>query len=246
MKKTLFLCTLLSALFLVGAEKEGRGALCLTFDDYAGANWLKADSLFKKYNAHVTFFIVGKITPDKIETMKKLQSAGHSIGLHSVHHRNAFPLPKNWDMKKYFESEVKPQLDVCRKNGIDVRGFAYPNNRRNEVTDQELFKHFDFLRAGLGKARKNIFYGAKDLKNKMLLGGGGIGRYYKSDVEALKALLKKAADTNTMIVFFSHNIYPKAKHVHMPTEMLEELLKYAAELKMRVIGINEIKTLLLR
>ena len=71
MKKTLCLCTLLSALFLVGAEKEGRGALCLTFDDYAGANWLKADSLFKKYNARVTFFIVGKITPEKIETMKK-------------------------------------------------------------------------------------------------------------------------------------------------------------------------------
>ena len=32
MKKTLCLCTLLSALFLAGAEKEGRGALCLTFE----------------------------------------------------------------------------------------------------------------------------------------------------------------------------------------------------------------------
>ena len=246
MKKSLFFCVLLGALFLAGAEKKSNGALCLTFDDYAGTNWLKADALFKKYNAHVTFFIVGKITQDKIETMKKLQSAGHSIGLHSVHHRNASPLPGKWDMKKYFEQEIKPQLDLCRKNGIEVCGFAYPNNRRNEVTDQELFKHFDYLRAGLGKARKNIFYGAKDLKDKMVLGGGGIGAYYKSDVKVLKNLLKKAADTNTMIVFFSHNIYPKAKHVHMPTEMLEELLKYAAELNMRVIGINEIKTLLLR
>lgn len=246
MKRVCLTVLLLTAFLLTGAEKHGRGAVCFTFDDYAGANWLKADALFKKYNAHVTFFIVGAITPEKIEVMKKLQSAGHSIGLHSIHHRNAVPLPEKWDMKKYFECEVKPQLEVCRKHKINVRGFAYPNNRRNEVTDQELFKHFDYLRAGLGKAKKTLFYGKKETASKMVLGGGGIGAYYKSDVNALKKILKEAADRNKMIVFFSHNIYSGAKHVHMPSEMLEELLKYASALGMRVVGINEIKSLELR
>ena len=245
--KKLFLCAALMVVCLLsGAEKKGKGAVCFTFDDYAGANWLKADALFKKYNAHVTFFIVGAITPEKVGVMKKLQESGHSIGLHSIHHRNAVPLPGKWDMKKYFEQEVKPQLEICRKHKIDVRGFAYPNNRRSEATDRELFKHFDYLRAGLGKEKKTLFYGKKETASKMVLGGGGIGAYYKSDVNALKKILKEAADSNKMVVFFSHNIYPGAKNVHMPSEMLEELLKYAAAIGMRVVGINEIKTLDLR
>lgn len=246
MKNCFLLLTLAAALFLGAAEKKGRGAVCFTFDDYGGERWLKADALFKKYDARVTFFVVGKLTPEKIAVMKKLQAANHSIGLHSIRHRNAWPLPEGWDVKSYFEKEVKPQLDLCKANGIKVRGFAYPNNRRNETVDKEFFKHFDYLRAGLGRPKKTIFYGAKDIKEKMVLGGGGIGVYYKSDVNKLKALLKQASDTNTMIVFFSHNIYPKAKGVHMPTEMLEELLKYASALKMRVVGINEIETLKLR
>ena len=246
MKKWFIFLLFAALLPLCGAEKPGKGAVCFTFDDYSGANWLKADALFKKYNARVTFFIVGTVTPEKLEVMKKLQSAGHSIGLHSLHHRNAVPLPAKWSRKEYFEKEVKPQLEICRKAGINVKGFAYPNNRRSTETDEELFKHFDYLRAGLGKEKKTLFYTSKDVKNKMVLGGGGIGAFYKSDVNVLKSKLKEAAETNTMIVFFSHNIYPGARHVHMPSEMLEELLKYASQLQMQVIGINEIPSLTLR
>lgn len=246
MKRAALLLLLAASFLLCGAEKKGRGAVCFTFDDYSGANWLKADTLFKKYNARVTFFISGRITPEKLEVMKKLQLAGHSIGLHSIHHRNAVPLPEKWDMAKYFDLEVKPQLEICRKAGLTVRGFAYPNNRRSEETDKELFKHFDYLRAGLGAAKKTICYSAKEIKEKMVLGGGGIGAYYKSDLGHLKKLLKEASDTNTMVVFFSHNIAPGAKSVHMPSELLEQLLKYASELEMKVVGINDISSLQLR
>ena len=234
----------LAAALLSGAAEKG--AVCFTFDDYAGANWLKADALFKKYNAHVTFFVSGVITPEKAAAMKKLQAAGHSVGLHTIKHRNAFPLPAGMSMKDYFEREVEPQLERCKAAGIKVSGFAYPNNRRNEATDAELFKYFDYLRAGVGKGRKILLYQSGDIKEKMVLGGAGIGVYYKSDVNVLKKYLKLAAEANALIVFFSHNIYPGARGVHMPTEMLEELLKAASELKMKVIGINEIKTLKLR
>ena len=244
--KTLFLPALL--LLLAGcaslnSRPMARGAVCFTFDDYSGANWLKADKIFKKYNAHVTFFVSGAITPEKAAVMKQLQDAGHSVGLHSIRHRNAVPLPANWTPTLYFEKEIAPQLEVCRQNGIDVRGFAYPNNRRSDETDAELFKHFDYLRAGKGKEREAIFYTQKELKDKMVLGGAGIGKYYKSDVNKLKQLLRHAAETGTLVVFFSHNIYPKATGVSMPTEMLEELLKTAVSLKMKIVGINELKTL---
>lgn len=244
--KNLFLPALL--LLLAGctslsSRPMARGAVCFTFDDYSGANWLKADKIFKKYNAHVTFFVSGAITPEKAAVMKQLQDAGHSVGLHSIRHRNAVPLPANWTVALYFEKEIAPQLEVCRKYGLDIRGFAYPNNRRSDETDAELFKHFDYLRAGKGKEREALFYTQNDLKDKMVLGGAGIGKYYKSDVNNLKKLLHHAAETGTLVVFFSHNIYPKATGVSMPSEMLEELLKTASSLKMKIVGINELKNL---
>ena len=76
---------------LTGCVTEQRGAVCFTFDDYHGESWLKAAPLFKKYDAHATFFIVGEITPEKAEVMKKLRDAGHTVGLHTLHHRDAIP-----------------------------------------------------------------------------------------------------------------------------------------------------------
>ena len=238
-KKTFVLTVLLCFGMLCGAEK--RGIVCFTFDDYSGPNWLKADKIFKRYNVRVTFFVVGRITPEKIAVMKKLQDAGHSIGLHTISHRNAVPMPAKWNEKIYFEREVKPQLDICRKNGIIIKGLAYPNNRRNDAIDRELFKHFDYLRAGIGKQKK-IFYTRDEIKNKMVIGGKGIGKYYKSDVNELKKLLSRAAENDNMIIFFSHDIKPGAAGVHMPTEMLEALLEHASKLNMHIAGINDIET----
>lgn len=230
-------------LVLTAAAAPENGAVCFTFDDYYGANWLKADKIFKKYNAHVTFFVVKDITPEKLEVMKKLQAAGHSIGLHTMHHRNADRFIKSRGEKWYFENEVKPQLDACAKSGLVIRSFAYPNNRRNEQTDKMLYKYFDYLRAGNGPAKKPIYYKLSDVKDKMVLGGGGIGVFYKSDLDELKSRLDKASKENRLIVFFSHNIAPKAKGIHMPTEMLEALLDHANKLGMKIIGFNELKEL---
>ncbi len=222
---------------------EKRGAVAFTFDDYHGPRWLKADAIFKKYNAHATFFIVGGLSKEKIGTMKKLQAAGHSIGLHSLRHRDVYT-PKTGKLhREYFEKEVKAQYDLCKKEKISVCSFAYPNNRRNEESDKMLFKHFDYLRAGLGKPEKMIFYPLVKLEKKMMLGGQGLGKYYKTDPVQVKLLMEQAAKSNSLIVFFSHDIRPDAPGISMPAELLEELLAHAAKLNMNVIGFNEISAL---
>lgn len=242
MKKFFLLLMLSGSVLLNAAVPLRRGAVCFTFDDYHGKNWLKADAIFKKYDAHATFFIVGEITPEKIEVMKKLQAAGHSVGLHTSHHRNATKFMKSKGEKWYLDNEILPQLKVCEENGLTVRNFAYPNNRRDEKTDAMLYKYFDYLRAGNGPAKKPIYYPVTEIKKQMVLGGGGIGVFYKSDVEELKSRLDRAAKTNTLIVFFSHNIAPDAKHIHMPTEMLEALLAHAQKLGMKVVGFDQLKS----
>ena len=246
MRKFFALLALLCMVAVAAAEDKSarRGALVLTFDDYGGENWVKADAVFKKYDAHATFLVSGEITEDKAAVMKKLQAAGHSIGLHTVKHRNADPLPKNIaNYDQYFALQVKPQLDACKKYGLNVRSFAYPNNRRSEESDKMLFAHFDYLRAGWGKSKQPIYTPLAALPDKMVLGGGGIGGYYNTDLNELKKLLDKAAETDSMIVFFSHNIYPKAPRIHMPTEWLEEILQYARKLNMNIVGTDQLKNL---
>ena len=220
-----------------------RGAVCFTFDDYFGDNWLKADAIFKKYDAHATFLIVREITAEKAQIMKKLQAAGHTVGLHTATHRNAAPLSPNWSMERYIADQVLPQLEACKKFGIKVRSFAYPNNRRTAESDQALFKYFDYLRAGWGKSKQPIYTPLAELSDKMVLGGGGIGEYYKTDPENLKKLLDEAHKKDALIVFFSHNIAPGAKKVHMPSELLEELLEYAAKIGMNIVGFEELPAL---
>ncbi|MBR2358705.1 MAG: polysaccharide deacetylase family protein [Lentisphaeria bacterium] len=246
MKKFMLLLMTVFTLFFCHnsfASAPRRGAVCFTFDDYFGNQWLKADSIFKKYDAHATFFIVREITAEKAEVMKKLQAAGHTVGLHTRSHRNADPLPKNWDMDKYIANQIIPQLEACKKYNIKVRSMAYPNNRRTEKTDQALFKYFDYLRAGWGKSKQPIFTPLAELPDKMVLGGGGIGTYYKSDLNKLKELLTEAHKRDALIVFFSHNIKPGARSIHMPTEMLEALLKHARELNMDIVGAEELPAL---
>ena len=217
-----------------------RGILCLTFDDFSGENWLKADEIFKKYNAHATFFISGEITPEKAAVLKKLQDSGHSIGLHTVNHRDAAPLPENTTLEEYFKAQVLPQLESCEKYGLNIRGFAYPNNRRTPETDKVMFERFDYLRSGWYPSVDPIYYPVKEMTGKMVLRGGGIGEFYKTDPDVLKQRLSEAAANNCMIVFFSHNIYPHAPKIHMPTEWLEVILQHAQKLGMSISGINEL------
>ena len=242
MRKILSLLAAAFASINVSAENpaERRGAVCFTFDDYHGENWVKADAIFKKYDAHATFLIVREITAEKAAVMQTLQKAGHTVGLHTSSHRNANPLPRGWNEEKYIADQVLPQLEACKKFGIKVRSFAYPNNRRTDKTDQALFKYFDYLRAGWGKSKQPVYTPISELSDKMVLEGGGIGEFYKSDLANLKKLLDEAHKKDALIVFFSHNITPNAPKIHMPTELLEALLKHARKLNMDIVGFEEL------
>lgn len=225
--------------------EQSRGAVCFTFDDYHGENWLKADPIFKKYDAHATFFVVGEITQEKAAVMKQLRDAGHTVGLHTLHHRDALPFIHEQGEAKYLAEEIAPQLEACRKYGLTIRSFAYPNNRRDEAADRMLEPFFDHFRAGNGPAKKPLYYPLQTLPEKCYLGGTGIGTYYNSELPVLKDLITHAAETDSVLVFFSHNIGPAAAvgRIDMPTEWLEELLNHARKLKVRIVGFDELNAL---
>ena len=230
---------------LTGWGSPARGAVCFTFDDYHGENWLKADPLFKKYGAHATFFVVEKITPEKAEVMKKLQAAGHSIGLHSLRHKRAVPFIHESSEAEYIAQEIKPQIKACRKYGIEVHSFAYPFSQRDQASDRMLFRFFDHLRSGRSSGQKTMYYPLKNMPQKCCFDGTGIGRKYKSELSVMKAELTRASETDSVLVYYSHNIGPADKigSHDMRTDWLEELLAHAKKLNMRIIGFDELKGL---
>ena len=227
---------------LTGCVSKPRGAVCFTFDDYHAENWLKADPLFKKYGAHVTFFVFGEITGEKAEVMKKLRNAGHTVGLHSLHHNSAVPFIHEKSESKYIEEEIKPQLDACRKYGIEIHSFAYPFSKRDADSDKMLFRYFDYIRGGRNSAENTFYYPLKKLPDKCCFTGTGIGTKYGSNLAVLKEEMTRAAETDSVLVYYSHNIGPADAigKVDMRIDWLEELLAHAKKMNLRIIGFDEL------
>ncbi len=222
-------------------EKIKHGIVCFTFDDRNFTGWVKALPLFKKYGAHASFFVHGEINDEAVEAMRLLQSEGHTVGLHTLHHADAPPFFEEKGAEEYYLTEIKPQLDACTKAGLRIHAFSYPNNRRTEETDAYLRRYFQRFRAGVrGVAEEEIRISVSRLAACDVMHGFGIGEYYNAEEGALLAQIHDAAVQNRCITFFSHNIQPQAKFIHMPAELLEKCLSFAQEEGMWIAGLDEL------
>ena len=227
-------------------EEVKHGIVCFTFDDGHYKHWLEHLELFRRFNARGTFFYNREIDAEAADSMKILRQHDHSVGLHTISHRDAVDV----DMEEYCRTEILPQINSAARYGVeDLNFFAYPNNRHTPESDTVLSRYFTRFRAGLGiKLPKGFHIADQDrafmplekISSSRVLGGCGIGEFYASTLENLDAALARAAAENKLIVFFSHDIAPDAKSVHMPTEFLTHLLESAATLQMTVAGFNEL------
>ena len=241
---------------LLPSAGRGKGVLLLTFDDSNYDRWVQYIPMFEQYGAHVSFFPNGRMDDHALEQLGKLRDAGHTVGIHTVHHRDVDSEFNPERAESYFATEVKPQLEDCMKIGHAVRAFAYPNNLHTPEFDRYLSEKAGIIhfRAGhvvrydpQGRFPKKdlvntdeVFFPVSNLSQKRVLEGIGIGEAYRTDIEEILACIRRAADRNEVLVTFSHDIRPDAKGVHMKAEWLERILKTAREKGMAVIGFDEI------
>ena len=218
-----------------------RGRLCLTFDDRNFKNWINSLPLWRKYDAHATFFVSGKIDEEALTVMHRLQDEGHSVGLHALHHVKAAGRQED-----YIAGEIMPQLSVCRQNGIGIRAFAYPYSSRDENIDRMLFEHFDLLRGGAAQilmpgenvAEKERFF-VPDVAEKQLFYGSPVSGNF--DFDTVQRCFRRAAGSGEVIVFYAHDVVKKvAPSHHISFGQLEVLLKLARALNMNICGMNEL------
>ena len=222
------------------------GVLVLTFDDSRDETWIPALELFATYNARATFFFDKEITAEKAESIKELRAHGHSVGIHTINHKDAVDITP----EDYFAEFIKPQMEQAEKHGVEeFKFFAYPNNRHNEEFDTFLSKYFTRFRAGAGITAPKGYWIAdfeepyvalEKIPVTKVMGGCGIGEYYSSTQENLSAALEKAARENKLITFFSHAILPEPRTVHITIEMLQKTLEKASSLGMVIAGFNEL------
>ncbi|MCA9021429.1 MAG: polysaccharide deacetylase family protein, partial [Planctomycetaceae bacterium] len=130
------------------AAQSFRSGVVLTFDDRYVDQWVQQIPLFKKYDAHATFFVdhFYKLKPAQIAGLKKLQDAGHAIGSHSVNHIKAVDYVRTKGMKAYLQNEIDPSVKRLTEAGFPPTAFAYPNSSRSEEIDTALLKTFRHLR----------------------------------------------------------------------------------------------------
>lgn len=218
------------------------GIICFTFDDCDVKGWTAAIPLFAEYGAHALFSFSGSITAEVIGCMKALSAAGHSLGLHSVHHANAPEYMAEHGRQAYFDDEVAPQLDVCRAAGIQPGSFAFPNNRFNDDALELLSPFFHHFRAGCGNLGEDaMFLKMNELTPSCrVMRGGGLGEYYHTRAEDVLTVIDRAAERDECLTFFSHGISESAKGVNMPLELLVVALEHAKKRGCRMIGFDEL------
>lgn len=245
-----------------GALLGRRGVLCLTFDDSCFGDWEKALPLFAKYDAHATFFAMGAITSKRLASMRQARAAGHSVGLHTLNHRNA-PVPfAGRRARDWFAAEVRPQLDALAAADFPVTTFAYPNNVNDAESDLTLERLGGFTKFRTGAMDCNYhgdgpatdfatidmgFVPVNDRRKARSLWAFGLSptraskSLYKTTRENVFRALGRAAERNEIVTFFSHSLKSdNTDWIGLEMEFLEDMLVEAKRLGMRVVGLEEL------
>lgn len=111
--------------------------MCLTFDDGPDEKYTeKLLDLLREYNVKATFFTVARFAENNPHIIKRMENEGHTIGLHSLEHRNGLitsPL--------YTDKEFKDSLEIMKKINIPVKFFRPPWGHLNLKTLINLKKY---------------------------------------------------------------------------------------------------------
>lgn len=104
--------------------------IALTFDDGVDEVYTeKLLNLLSKYKVKATFFVVAKSAEKNAHIVDRMLREGHSLGLHSLEHKNAL-LKGYWYTKKDF----KESMDIMNKRGWNIKFYRPPWGHINLFT----------------------------------------------------------------------------------------------------------------
>lgn len=236
------------------------GVLCLTFDDSVYERWREALPVFARYGATATFYATGNLDGRQIDELRHLRMHGHTIGLHTTFHS---AVPNGSDeraLASWADWEVEPQMGCVRAAKLPVYTLAYPNNSHTGTSDDYLSRRFGFTHFRAGAKVKYAFSGDVDSQTvqrfetvddafmpvewcfwKSAMHGLGLGPMYCYSRENVFGALRRAAERNEIVTFFSHSIDPgEPDQIGAKTLWIEDMLTEAGRLGMKVLGFDDL------
>ncbi len=111
--------------------------MCLTFDDGPDEKYTEQLlNLLERYNIKATFFTVATFAENNPNIIKRMKEEGHTIGLHSLEHKNGLitsPI--------YTDKDFKGSLDIMKNLNMRVKFFRPPWGHINLRTLSNLKKY---------------------------------------------------------------------------------------------------------
>lgn len=116
--------------------------IALTFDD--GIDSIYTNQLLDllyQYHIKATFFIVAKTIDENGEIIKRMIKEGHTVGLHSLEHKNAL-----FHGCFYTKKDFEMSMSIMKKHGLHIRYFRPPWGHVNLFTLKYIKKYnLDFI-----------------------------------------------------------------------------------------------------
>lgn len=141
--------------------------ILLAFDDHHLKEWVNLIPWMTVNSVRATFYLSGsdRYSDEDWSMVKMLESSGHVIGYHTLHHLDVWAVP---DVYKWFTEEVLKGIWIFGERGFNVRHFAYPYGRDNDTSNRLVMPIFDTIRGVVLAAHPTIqefpnYWGAWEL-----------------------------------------------------------------------------------
>jgi peptidoglycan-N-acetylglucosamine deacetylase len=225
---------------------NSKAGVVITFDDYFVNEWKEADAQLSKYNWKATFCVSNfeKLTETDISKLKELQNKGHEIAGHGFRHLNAKEFAKRNNKQQYLKVEIFPLIEAFKKEGIEIKSFAYPFGAKTQTLDFELKKHFEIIR-GTAKGGKKVADNANFYNGTRLANVIGIDSNYEHfDLNYIKKVLQYAKKYNKIVIFYAHKPVGKATNEYeVDLKTLEMICQFVVENELKFYTLQELNSL---
>ncbi|WP_445723706.1 polysaccharide deacetylase family protein [Flavobacterium sp.] len=227
-------------------NSNSKAGVVITFDDYFVNEWKEADAQLSIYNWKATFCVSDfeKLTTSDISNLKALQNKGHEIAGHGFRHLNAKEFAKRNNKQQYLKVEIFPLIEAFKKEGIEIKSFAYPFGAKTQTLDFELKKHFEIIR-GTAKGGKKVADNANFYNGTRLANGIGIDSNYEHfDLNYIKKVLQYAKKHNKIVIFYAHKPLEKATNEYeVEMKTLQLICEFVKNNQLQFYTLKELNSL---
>lgn len=200
-----------AGLIAASAEKpSGRHVCYLTFDDGPSDNTLEILEILRKYGIKATFFVINS---EKLDYVKNIYEAGHTVGLHSATHNYG----EIYKSTQAYLDDLKVISDRVESIiGIAPKVMRFPGGSSNSVSR----KYCAGVMSSLTRAVEELGYSYYDWN----VSSGDALSETPSFTYIRNNVLKSARDKNSACVLM-HDSDTKTTTVKALPEIIEGLMK---------------------